>query len=144
MKRLSADFFGMEEQWTAKAKHFVMRFFGVIISLALIVSTLVVLLKGDATKTPCPSCTWLSCVPFPPWGAHDEKWWYCDDCGRVTADIVQTPSLHLELSCPSGATANVALDPDESKFDRNKVEKNLPSYCRKFCPSEAEYNSSPN
>ena len=143
IQKLSADFFGVEEGWTAQAKQVVVRFFGVIISLASIITTLIVLFKGDATTTPCPSCTWLSCVPFPPWETHDNKWWYCDDCGRVTADIVSTPNFHLELDCPSGATAIIEVD--ESKFDRKEASKNLPLYCREYCPLfDIPFNSSMN
>ena len=134
IERLSADFFGMEDGFMNNAKHFVVRFFGLILTLASIIATIVILLKGDTTETPCPGCTWLSCVPFPPWEENDAKWWYCDECGRVTADIVSKPSLHLELHCPSGINAIVELDPDESKFDRDEVKKNLPTYCREFCP----------
>lgn len=145
IERLSADFFGMEEGFMNHAKHFIIRFFGLIVTLAAIIATTVILLKGDATETPCPSCTWLSCVPFPPWEDNDAKWWYCDECGRVTADIVAHPTLHLELSCPSGVTAIVELDPDESKFDRDEVKKNLPTYCREYCPLfEAGFQSTPN
>ena len=127
------------------AKHFVIRFFGLIITLASIIATIIILLKGDATGTPCPGCTWLSCVPFPPWEDNDSKWWYCDDCDRVTADVVAQPSLHLELDCPSGASATVELDPDESKFDRDAVKKKLPDYCRELCPlAKEEFQSTPN
>lgn len=116
------------------ARHFVLRFSGLITSFAFIIATTVILMKSDATETPCPSCTWLSCVPFPPWADENEKWWYCDKCSRVTADIVTTPSLHLQLKCPSGMNAYVELDSDESKFNREEVEKNLPAYCREYCP----------
>lgn len=134
IERLSADFFGMEEGFLNNAKHFVLRFFGLIITLASIITTIVVLMNGDATETPCPNCTWLSCVSLPPWADSTSKWWYCDDCGRVMADVVSEPSLHLVLHCPSGVLATVELDPDESKFDRAVVQKHLPSYCREYCP----------
>jgi hypothetical protein len=144
IQRLTADFFGMEEGWTAQAKQVITRFFGIIISVASITVTLIVLFNGNADKTPCPSCTWLSCVPFPPWADSDNKWWYCDDCGRVTADVVSTPTFHLDLTCPSGATAAIELDP--ATFDRSAASKHLPAYCREYCPLvEAGLNiSSPN
>jgi hypothetical protein len=132
IQRLSADFFGMDEGWTAQAKQLIARFFGIIISLASITVTLIVLFNGDAEKTPCPGCTWLSCVPFPPWESQENKWWYCDDCGRVTADVMTTPTFHLELTCPSGVIA--FIDVDEASFDRSEASKNLPSYCREYCP----------
>ena len=134
IERLSADFFGLEEGFMNSAKHFVIRFFGLIITFTSIIATIVILFKGDATETPCPGCIWLSCVPFPPWANNDAKWWYCDDCDRVTANIVTKPALHLEVNCPSGALAIVDLDSNESAPDRDRIQKNLPSYCREFCP----------
>lgn len=140
IERLSTDFFGFEEGIMAHAKHICVRFFGLIITLVAIIATLILLLNGDATKTPCPSCTWLSCVPFPPWESNNEKWWYCDDCGRVTADVVKQPSLHLEIDCPSGVSATVELD--EATYSRDQVQKNLPQYCREICPifEASQYN----
>ena len=133
IQRLSADFFGVtDEGWKGQAKQIVTRFCGIIVSLVSIVTTLVVLFQGDPSKSPCPECTWLSCVPFPPWGKYDEKWWYCDDCGRVTADVVSKPSLHLAVDCPSGVIAYIDLN--ESNYDRNRVQKKLPQYCREYCP----------
>ena len=133
IQRLSADFFGVSDDgWKAQAKQLIVRFCGVIISVASIIITLVVLFKGDPTTTPCPGCTWLSCVPFPPWETHDQKWWYCDDCGRVTADVVSKPSFHLEVDCPSGAIAFIDLN--ETAYNRERVQKDLPKYCREYCP----------
>ncbi|GKY98434.1 hypothetical protein MPSEU_000800900 [Mayamaea pseudoterrestris] len=131
MERLSTDFFGLEEAWTTRAKHFVMRFFGIIMSLTTIIITLVVLLQGDGESSPCPKCLYISCVPFPPW--RDDKWWYCDDCGQVTADLVQEPQLHLDLYCPAGDMASVMLS-NATDVSRPTLQKKLPSYCRDFCP----------
>lgn len=135
MERLSSDFFGLEEGVWTRTKHFAVRFSGLIISIVTIIITLVILLQGDGESNPCPNCTWLSCVPFPPWADDKEKWWYCDDCGRVTADIVSDPSLHLELDCPSGAIAEIPLDDESSSWDRDALTKKLPDYCREYCPS---------
>ena len=133
IQRLSADFFGVtDEGWKGQAKQIVTRFCGIFISLVSIITTLIVLFQGDPSKSPCPECTWLSCVPFPPWGKYDQKWWYCDDCGRVTADVVSKPSLHLAVDCPSGVIAYIDLN--ESTYDRNRVQKKLPQYCREYCP----------
>ena len=141
IRRLSTDFFGIESGWAARVKQFAVHFCGIIISLTLIITTLIVLFKGDATQTPCPGCTWLSCVPFPPWETN--KWWYCDACGHVTATIVSNPTFHIELNCPSGVTAIVDLN--NNKVDRNNLVKHLPSYCREFCPLfEAKFNTSHN
>ena len=141
IQRLSADFFGVtDEGWKGQAKQIITRFCGIIISLVSIITTLVVLFQGDPSKTPCPECTWLSCVPFPPWEKYDQKWWYCDECGRVTADVVSKPSLHLAVDCPSGVIAYIDLN--ESNYDRNRVQQKLPQYCREYCPLfEAGWNA---
>ena len=106
----------------------------ILVSVACIVTTLIVLLQSDATTKPCPSCTWLSCVPFPPWESNDNKWWYCDDCGRVTAEFGATLPLHLEMQCPSGGTAIIELEGEADDIDSHQVQKDLPDYCREFCP----------
>ena len=133
MERLSSDFFGMEESCWSQTKQIIIRFLGLIIGIIVVVITAVILLEGDGQSNPCPSCTWLSCVPFPPWESQSEKWWYCDDCGRVTAEIIQSPSLHLQLDCPDGTNVSVGLNSDEG-VDREKLERELPGYCREFCP----------
>jgi hypothetical protein len=132
IERLSAVFFGIEEEFMAQAKHVCFRFFGLIVTIIFIVTTLIILMNGDPGKTPCPGCTWLSCVPFPPWEDNSDKWWYCDECGRVSAEIITYPTLRLEMPCPSGVMATIELD--EENYDRDRVEKDLPNYCRKYCP----------
>lgn len=156
MERLPSDFFGMEESCWSQAKQIIFRFLGLIISiigskfmptvdyncnrfsltntiaLIQVIVSAIILLRGDGETTPCPSCTWLSCVPFPP--TSNTKWWYCDDCGRVTAEIIQNPTLHLQLDCPGGTNVAIGLDADKP-LDRKELEEELPSYCREFCPS---------
>lgn len=133
MNRLSTDFFGMEEGCWSQTKQIVMRFLGVIISIFCIIIAAIILLEGDGETTPCPNCTWLSCVPFPPWENNSNKWWYCDDCGRVTAEIIHDNDLYLQLKCPNGASARMSLDPTQGDPDRHDLEKRLPSFCRALC-----------
>jgi len=90
-------------------------------------------MQGDGATTPCPNCTWLSCVTFPPWEDNNNKWWYCDDCGLVSADIVQQPSLHLELDCPKGDIVTVDLT-EEDDVSKDVLQKKLPYFCRQYCP----------
>lgn len=134
IERLSTDFFGMEESLMSQTKQFIVRFFGLIVTVVFIVVTLVILLQGDGESTPCPKCTWLSCVPFPPWEGDKDKWWYCDDCSRVTAELVSTPSIQLELDCPSGAIATIDLG-NVSDVNREKLQRELPTFCREYCHS---------
>lgn len=137
MERLSSDFFGMEEGWYTRVKRFVIRFFGLILSVVSIIATLILLLNMDPTSNLCPGCTWLSCVPFPPWENDANKWWFCDECNTVTAEIVQRPYRHLELDCPGGFLATVNLTTAELA-DRKSLQKNLPTYCRSYCPVTEE------
>jgi len=132
MERLPSDFFGIQQDWVTKTKQIVIRFFGLIVSIIGILVATIILLEGDGETTPCPSCSWLSCVPFPPWNDYSERWWYCDDCGRVSAEIVTQPSLHLDLECPDGTSVDVNLDPG-TKVDKAELEQKLPAYCRDFC-----------
>jgi hypothetical protein len=135
MEKLPSDFFGMDESWWAWAKQLCVRFLGLILSIIGIIIALILLLGGDGTTTPCPSCSWLSCVPFPPWEDQASKWWYCDQCGTVTAEIIQEPSVHLQIDCPGGVSVSVGLENGEED-DRSSLEEALPAYCRQFCPEE--------
>lgn len=132
MERLSTLFFGMDDGCLGQTKHLIVRFFGLIVSVITLAVALIILLEGDGETNPCPSCTWLSCVPFPPWAGETDKWWYCDNCGTVTADIVTTPNLYLSMSCPDGTTLPIPLD-SESTPSRSNLENQLPTYCREYC-----------
>lgn len=133
MERLSSDFFGMEQSCWMKTKQIFVRFFGVIVTVIGILITVIILMEGDGQYTPCTSCTWLSCVPFPPWEGASNKWWYCDDCERVTANIVREPNLHLELVCPDGTSVAVGIETEYEEIDREQLVKDLPTYCREYC-----------
>jgi len=133
MERLSSDFFGMEQSCWMKTKQVIVRFFGVIVSVIGILIATIILMEGDGQYNPCPTCTWLSCVPFPPWEGAATKWWYCDDCERVTANIIQEPNLHLELTCPDGTSVAVGIETEYEELDREQLVKELPSYCREYC-----------
>ena len=134
MQRLNTNFFGLDEEaCTKRAKHFFMRFFGIIVSMVTLTATLIVLLQGDGETNPCPNCTWLSCVPFPPWRDATHKWWYCDECGRVTADLVSEPELHLDLHCPESDTIVSVNLTDMGDVTRSTLQKNLPTFCRYYC-----------
>ena len=127
------DFFGVEQSCCSQTKRILVRFFGLIVSVSGIIVGSVVLFEGNGQTTPCPSCIWITCVPFPPWNGPRDQWWYCDDCGQVVATIVDIPSLHLELVCPGGNVVPIALNITDG-VDRNKLQNKLPTYCREYCP----------
>mmetsp|Transcript_10271 Transcript_10271/g.11796 ORF Transcript_10271/g.11796 Transcript_10271/m.11796 type:complete len:598 (+) Transcript_10271:147-1940(+) len=135
MERLPDAFFGVEENCYVRVKQIMTRFLGLFISIILIIITIILLFEFDGENAPCPKCMWLSCVPFPPWKSQGDKWWYCDDCGRVSAEIMESPSLHLQLECPGGTSIAVGLETDQ--VDRKKIEDDLPGYCRNFCYDES-------
>ena len=98
--------------------------------------SLTILMQGDGTSTPCKSCMALSCVTFPPWAGEDNKWWYCDDCGAVTADATINPQTNefdsLAINCPRGDIFTMDIVND-METDRGWLEKQLPRWCRAHC-----------
>ena len=86
---------------------------------------------GEYSETLPP---WACVVPFPPWAGEDNKWWYCDDCSRITADAKLDSSGYYSLSmtCPDGAIEEIDLS-DQLVTDRQWIRKQLPTYCRKYC-----------
>ena len=139
MERVSSDFFGENERlvWSHAREIFV-RFFGLIVSIASIMAATIILLEGDGVTNPCSACSALSCIPFPPWADQTNKWWYCDDCGTVTADARVNPSTgvfhQLDMTCPDGSIQNIELD-FEPNTDKASLESKLPSFCREHCPT---------
>lgn len=134
IERLSTDFFGIATTFWTRLRNLLIRFSGLILSVVLIMITTALLVENDAGKSPCSSCRYVSCVPFPPWAGEDNKWWYCDDCSRITADAKLDASGYYSLSmtCPDGAIEEIDLS-DQLVTDRQWIRKQLPSYCRKYC-----------
>jgi len=135
IERLSTDFFGIATTFWTRLRNVLIRFSGLILSVVLIMITTAVLVENDAGASPCSSCRYVSCVPFPPWAGEDNKWWYCDDCSRITADakLDDTSGYYsLSMTCPDGAIEEIDLS-DQLVTDRQWIQKQLPTYCRKYC-----------
>ena len=134
IERLSTDFFGIATSFWTKLRNILLRFSGLIISVVLIMITTAVLVDTDVGKSPCPSCRYVSCVPFPPWAGEDNKWWYCDDCSKITADAKLDDSGYYSLSmtCPDGQIEDIDLS-SQLVTDRQWIRKQLPGMCRKHC-----------
>eukprot|EP00985_Skeletonema_marinoi_P010439 scaffold4904_cov77-Skeletonema_marinoi.AAC.5 len=118
----------------SRSKRFFFRFFGVLISLAGIVVSSIVLMSGDGETNPCTSCTYMSCIAFPPWTSQDNKWWYCDDCARATATGTMENGVFasLNVTCPNGM--HEVLKVEESwPQDELGLEGMLPMLCREHC-----------
>ena len=138
LDRLASTFFGMrvaKESKCNRLKGTILRFFGLIVSIIAIMATTIVLVQSDGVTSPCSGCRYISCVPFPP--NSDEKWWYCDDCDVVTADIFQSINgsglyEQVNINCPNGDVEEIRIA-DEGIYDREELRRMLPSMCRSQC-----------
>lgn len=130
--RLNKEFFGLDIGFCGRLRQFLVRFLGVIISFTAIFVTMALLLESDGVTSSCPACRYVSCVPFPFW--KTDKWWYCDDCGTVTADARRGSSNffdQLSLTCPDGYLIDIDLSGQQIS-DTTMIAKDLPDYCRLY------------
>ena len=133
---LSRTFFGVSTSLWVKTRVMIVRFFGIIVSLSLILASFGFLLNGGEDFK-CGPCRFISCVPFPFWTARDNKWWYCDDCNMATAEVNFTStSTSLDMTCPNNAIAFFEL---AYPTNQDNLRTQLPTLCRKYC-SDVYYN----
>ena len=134
IERLAVGFFGLQSQQEPWWKMHLLRFSGLIASILSIVITTVVLVQSDGVTSPCHGCRYISCVPFPP--NADEKWWECDDCDFVTADLFARPDdgmyEEIALTCPDGQIETIDVS-EKQWYEKDHVRQALPSYCRDVC-----------
>jgi hypothetical protein len=132
IKRVSTKFLGEFQHLGVfqRLKNFIRIYLGIGVSLLLIVGGIVVLMNGDGSTSPCPACSVISCIEFPPWLSPNNRWWHCDDCSAVSA-VVSTPTFEMTMTCPSGWNVTVPLHDEYLNVDFLK--KNLISICRDFC-----------
>jgi membrane associated rhomboid family serine protease len=133
IEKLAVGFFGLQsqqEQW----RIYFFRSLGLVTSILAIMISTVLLVRSDGVVSPCSGCRYLSCVPFPP-NAQD-KWWECDDCDFVIADLFVRPEdgLYEEvaLTCPDRQMESIDVSAKQW-YDKDSVRKALPSLCRDHC-----------
>jgi hypothetical protein len=102
------------------------------------VASFSILMQGNGISTPCKSCKVISsCIAFPPWAGYDDKWWYCDDCGGVSADATINPETKqydtISLNCPYGDVYTMSIAGDQEVSDKEWIENKLPGWCRVHC-----------
>jgi hypothetical protein len=138
IEKLAVNFFGLSSGSSRyqNARNTLLRFFGLIVSVIAIMVTTGLLADSDGVTSPCHGCRYISCVPFPP---GDDKWWYCDDCDAVQADLFVSSSgsglyTEIDITCPDGSIKDVIIAEDEL-YERSDVRKELPAYCREYCDS---------
>jgi len=139
MERLPLNFFGVPTDGCSRLRNGLVRFFGLILSVILIMVSTALLVESDGgTTSPCGTCRYASCVPFPPWAGEDDKWWYCDDCHKATADAIQDEDTgyydFLSLRCPNGDISDVDLS-GQKISDREYLREQLTTFCRRHCES---------
>lgn len=129
---LAVGFLGVQNSTFDKIRTLTIKFCGLIISLFLILVSTVWLATSDSVESPCSGCRYISCVPFPFFA--EDKWWYCDDCDFVTAQLYRTGSVYeyIELTCPDESVENITIIED-MLTENDQVAKQLPTYCRDHC-----------
>lgn len=140
MERLSKAFFGVSTSCWTRFQNGLIRFFGLIVSIVLIIVTVAILFRPDGANVTCKGCRYVSCVPFPFWVDAEDKWWHCDDCELPNIANQANLSFHKEtkyftsvsFNCPDGAIEVVDLE-DIQTSDDQWLTKQLPKYCRDYC-----------
>jgi len=133
------DLVGLKNEGIRRSKvvRICYRYFGPILCGICIIATTVFLFQGDGVTSPCPSCGVVSCVSFPPWTDYDTRWYYCDDCGLVSAFARKDPTtgeyVTIEMYCPAGNTIVFSLDAYDMNRDKESLQAMLPSFCRERC-----------
>lgn len=128
-------FFGYREDLCDKIRTFTIRFFGLIASVVFIMLTTAWLASSEVGENPCPNCRYFSCVPFPWWAGDEDKWWHCDDCDRVTADLIRSTTDFydtIRLTCPNDALSYIDVT-SEKYSTPDDIRGKLPDYCRDYC-----------
>lgn len=135
IERLAVGFFGVATGKLSSIRNNLVRFCGLIFSVFLIMITTVLLVQSDGTTSPCPSCRFVSCVPFPFGSEH--KWWHCDDCNAAVADLIKFRATstyydRIDMTCPDGEMTLINIT-DAKLSDTDGIRRKLPTYCRKNC-----------
>ena len=126
-------FFGYKATCCDNVRSFLIRFFGLIASVVFIMMSTAWLASSEVGENPCPNCRYFSCIPFPWW--DEDKWWHCDDCDRVTADLYRSGTDFydsISLTCPNKEVQFIDVSGDGIATS-DEMRTSLPDYCRDFC-----------
>jgi len=130
----AVNFFGYDASLWQKARLFTFRFLGLFIAVVCIIITCAWLATFEEDNNPCPNCRYFNCI--------ETRWWYCDDCDLVTADLYRTATTEnedgvytsIDLTCPNGQVIE-SIDVSAANIsDRLEIRDELPDYCRDNCP----------
>jgi membrane associated rhomboid family serine protease len=142
LKTMSLDIFDQERQssrlgWcchTFRIK--TLRSLGLSMAVLLFVTSCALVGISDGQHSPCLSCRYISCIPFPFWVSEERMWWNCDICAGVSTQIYNkshtTHYDYLEMNCPQGFVQKI----DISFLNLDtilEVEDELLDLCRAEC-----------
>jgi hypothetical protein len=134
MGLLPLSFLGVSSSLRHRVRIYALRLSSAILSGSLILLSIVLLSRSDGLTTPCSSCRYISCVPFPFW--KESKWWYCDDCNSVTGRsykrVVDEYYNRIDIYCPLGYNITINVF-DEEFVSTAEISSRLPEYCRAEC-----------
>ncbi|KAG7374439.1 rhomboid family protein [Nitzschia inconspicua] len=119
-----------------KMRQLFLRFFGTVCAAMLLMVSAVLVSQSTGQHSPCLSCRYISCIPFPFWVSEEKRWWSCDICRGVYAAIYkwedQTYYGKLEMYCPQGYVKDVDIF-DMQYQDFSVLEDDLESICQREC-----------
>lgn len=136
LERLPLSFFGQRKGCCQHFRILSFQFFSAVLLAFFLVLSSIWLSQSDGVTSPCPSCRYISCAPFPFWTG--EKWWYCDNCDSVRAELYynddRTFYTEIEVYCPDGG--NAFGDISEYAYTDlgwDRVQEDLAGFCRRLC-----------
>jgi hypothetical protein len=134
MELLPLSFLGVSSTICHRLRIYALRICSAILAGSLMLLSILLLSRSDGLTTPCPSCRYISCIPFPFW--KESKWWYCDDCSSVTGRsykrVMDDYYNKIDIYCPTGYTVTVNVL-DEEFVSTAEISSRLPEYCRAEC-----------
>ena len=128
----------MRKVWFYTKKYF----FGVVASIMILSSIIVLATMGKNELCSNNSCQYLGCVEFPIW--NDEKWYYCDNCAYALVYPTKNDTIgiytHVSLQCPNQSYDNdltdMMVDVNITEYGLSNVqdlELQVPMFCRQYC-----------
>ena len=136
LKRLPLSFFGKASGINHKMRILFLRAFGAATAAFLIIMSAALLDRSDGITSPCFNCRYISCIPFPI--RNDKKWWNCDGCDAVAADVYFDERGDdyygkVDVFCPNGGGIATVDIYDLKSTTGNEIIGNLPGYCQEYC-----------
>eukprot|EP00934_Nitzschia_sp_Nitz4_P008905 Nitzschia sp. Nitz4//scaffold55_size114948//17037//18677//NITZ4_003884-RA/size114948-processed-gene-0.199-mRNA-1//1//CDS//3329554479//8895//frame0 len=135
LRRLPLSFFEQSGDFWHSVKIGTFRRMGILLALGFFCLTVALLRRSDGTTSPCFSCRYISCAPFPFW--TEDKWWECDGCDTASGNVFSSGQdgllTDLELLCPeTGDIVDIDISGD-GFYDTVDLKSSLPAYCRAHC-----------